>query len=153
MTEEPQQPDAEAPAPVEPPEVEWTPPEGYEAALKDKALDRSRKLSDYTWRQSVYEGLFGQMADFEGHPMPINFAHVALTSIPWMAQQFDRSVPDEYVSVDLNADGYSAASVACPCGEVHEIEIGTMLAAPCSRGFYWFGQGVRVGGGPQSDAD
>lgn len=75
---------------------------------------------------------------------PIGFLQIIWTSLPWFARAFTTVVPDSYVAEDLNSDGYSAATVSCPCGESHEVEIGTVVSTDCDRAFAWFGESVVV---------
>lgn len=113
------------------------------ARLKDAAFDRSRRAEDYAWRPHVYEGMFRHLPVAEGELWAWGVAPATVRSIPAMAERFSKVVPDSYVAVDLNAEGYSVAQVSCPCGEIHEVEIGTIIATGCQRAFYWFGQEVR----------
>lgn len=115
-----------------------------EARLHQVALDRARVSDDHVWRPHVFEGMFGQRSMMEGKLSPIGFLQVFWTSLPWFARAFTTVVPDSYVAEDLNSDGYSAATVSCPCGEAHEVEIGTVVSADCERAFAWFGESVVV---------
>lgn len=80
----------------------------------------------------------------EAKLVPAGFLQIFWTSLPWFARAFATVVPDTYVAEDLNDEGYSAATVSCPCGEPHEIEIGTVLSPDCGRAFAWFGDSVLV---------
>lgn len=112
--------------------------------LKSVALDRACRAEDHSWRPHVFEGMFRHLPVAEGEMWAAGFAPTTIRSVPGMAERFEKSVPDGYVAVDLNDDGFSAAQIACPCGEVHEVEIGTVIVAPCDRAFSWFGRDVRV---------
>lgn len=155
MAEEPQKQDDSSEKPpekyevdlgLEPVEAKPEDPEVQrerEARLKDIALERGRLRSDLVWRPHVYEGMFQHLALAEGDLWPIGFGPTTIRSIPGLAEIFDKCVPDEFVSVDLNDDGFSEVRISCPCGEEHHVEVGTIAVAPCARVFYWFGQEVR----------
>jgi hypothetical protein len=112
--------------------------------LKDMAFDRAWRAEDLAWRPNLYQGMFGHLPVAEGEVWPQNISATALRSLPWLAPLFKAAVPDEYIAVDLNEEGYSEAQITCPCGAVHCVEVGTILRAPCDRAFYWFGKDVRV---------
>lgn len=118
--------------------------------LQESVLDRARASSDHVWRPFIHDGMFAQEAMMEGKLGPLGFLQIVWTSLPWFAQGFNTVVPDAYVAEDLNADGYSAVTVSCPCGEPHEIEIGTVLSPDCGRGFAWFGEHVLVANSKES---
>jgi hypothetical protein len=88
--------------------------------------------------------MFAQESVMEGQLSPIGYTQIFWTSLPWFAGAFDKVVPDPYIAVDLNADGYTAATIACPCGDSHEVEIGTIASGDCGRVFAWFGERVLV---------
>lgn len=46
-------------------------------------------------------------------------------------------IPSDYWSQDLNDEGYTAATVACPCGESPCVEIGCLHGCTCERYFYF----------------
>lgn len=116
----------------------------YSHSLQESVLDRARVSDDHVWRPYIFDGMFGQAAMMEGKLGPLGFVQILWTSFPWFAQAFTTVVPDAYVAEDLNIEGYSAATVSCPCGEPHEIEIGTVLSPECGRAFAWFGGHVLV---------
>jgi hypothetical protein len=46
-------------------------------------------------------------------------------------------IPGDYWAQMLNDDGYTAAEVACPCGEAPKVEVGGSLSCECGR-IFWF---------------
>jgi hypothetical protein len=134
------------PRPVDP-EVEAD----REERIRQHALDRTRSGDKHVWRPVVFEGMFAQHEFNEGKVAPVAITQIMWTSLPWVAQAFAKVVPEAYVAVDLNDDGYSAATVTCPCGSLHEVEIGTVVSGECGRFFAWFGKEVRVAR-PDSEA-
>lgn len=127
------------PRPVDP-EVEAD----REERIRQEALDRTRSGDEHVWRPVVFEGMFAQESFNEGKFTPLAITQIMWTSLPWVAQVFAKTVPESYVAVDLNADGYTAATVTCPCGTLHEVEIGTVMDGGCGRFFAWFGKEVHV---------
>jgi len=111
--------------------------------VSEIALEKARAQSDYRWRVSVFEGMLADHRATDGQLLGLALAKTALASVPGMAEKFKREVPDEFVAVDLNAEGYSTAFVSCRCGQVHEVEIGTIASGDCGRFFAWFGRSVR----------
>lgn len=119
-------------------------PDEDQARLREVAVERARRASNYSWRVEHFEALFAHLPVSEGHLKPSSVVPIMLRSIPGLAELFEVSVPDEYVAVDLNDGGYSAATIACPCGATHEVEIGGIVHGECGRAFFWFGDDVRV---------
>lgn len=119
--------------------------ERYER-LRETAIDRARYADQYVWRPAHYEAMLTHLGVMEGRVRSVAVVPIALRTLPWLARAFETDVPDAYVAVDLNDDGYSAATIACPCGVAHQVEIGTMTdVQSCGRAFFWFGKEVRVG--------
>lgn len=53
-------------------------------------------------------------------------------------REFTTQVPDGFWGIDLNADGYTTAFVACPCGETPQIEVGDVGGCPGCERVYWY---------------
>lgn len=115
-----------------------------EARLHQAGFDRARAADDHVWRPHIFDGMFCQEPVMEGRLRPLGALQVTWTSLPWFARAFITVVPDPYIAEDLNSDGYSAATISCPCGESHEVEIGTVHSTECGRAFAWFGKDVLV---------
>lgn len=109
----------------------------------EHAVARAQVQSDHRWRPSVFEGMLAGHPATDGQLLGVALAKTLLGSVPGMAEKFKREVPDEFVAIDLNDESYSTAFISCRCGEVHEVEIGTIASGDCGRFFAWFGGGVR----------
>lgn len=71
-------------------------------------------------------------------------------------------VPGEFWSQDVNAEGFSCAVVACPCGHEPSVEVGTVVPCDpswdpdsdveprCKRYFFFAGDRVVVFGSPKA---
>jgi len=68
--------------------------------------------------------------DLLGRKQPRRLGLSALAPILMTAGMRPQRIPDEYWSLDVNAEGFSVAIVACPCGMTPSIEAGAPVV-PC----------------------
>jgi hypothetical protein len=80
------------------------------------------------------------------HPRRLG-AMTFMRAIPGLASQF-KPIPDEFWSNDVNSEGYTAAVIACPCGEEPTVEVGSLAECQCERFFLNLGARVLVANSP-----
>lgn len=61
-------------------------------------------------------------------------------------------IPGDFWAQILNEDGFTAAKVACPCGEEPEVEVGLSLTCGCERTFWFNFTDVLVANSPAEAA-
>lgn len=70
-----------------------------------------------------------------------------LRGIPGLHGRFSE-IPEAFWALDVNADGFSEAVVACPCGQEPRVELGTVRQCACDRFFAFLGTVVMVANSP-----
>lgn len=53
-------------------------------------------------------------------------------------------IPGEFWSLDTDAEGFTTAVVACPCGESPSVNAGTWVTCACERAYAYTGTEVYV---------
>lgn len=88
-------------------------------------------------RDEVYRELGARFGD----PKPPTTLSMSLflTSIPGLAERFDRTVPPEFVARTGDGD-----MVACPCGETPLANTGRLIECGCGRWFLSDGRQIWV---------
>lgn len=85
----------------------------------------------------------------DGRTMPRRLGiFTFLRSIPGLWAQFSE-IPGEYWALDVNGEGFSTATVSCPCGGEPVIEVGAIEVCECERAFLFIGRAVHVANSPK----
>lgn len=64
--------------------------------------------------------------------------------MPWLAEFFDRDVPDEFWTVESYADGLRVMVISCPCGETPTVAETKCAECVCGRFYLNLGERIRV---------
>lgn len=67
-----------------------------------------------------------------------------LKVLPGFLQQFDKQVPDEMWSQDVDQEGDPIAVVACVCGAEPKVYYGGLEECGCGRWFLWVADKIKV---------
>lgn len=65
-----------------------------------------------------------------------------LTAVPGLAGRFDRQIPAQFTSEDVDGDGWPVTLVSCPCGEVPAVRKLSIGGCGCGRKFLHIGPHV-----------
>lgn len=93
----------------------------------------------------------GQRLDNLGRTQPTRVNWLMLMhAIPGMiGEAFKVTVPDSYISLDVEEDGTEVVVVACPCGFTPRVPIARVAECECERFYLATGNRVLVANSPE----